>query len=53
MEAERLQIVLYVSQRSVASEAMAASLTGVMVRAQQWTMSHQQKPASHRGQFSC
>jgi len=35
MEAGRLQIVLYVSQRSVASEAMTASLTGVMARALQ------------------
>ncbi len=30
---QRLQIVLYVSQRSAASEAMAASLTGLIVRA--------------------
>lgn len=53
MEAKRLQIVLYVSQRSVASEATAASLTGVMVRALQWTMSHQLRPGSHQGQVSC
>lgn len=35
MEEARLQTVLYVSQRRVASEAMTASLTGVMVRALQ------------------
>lgn len=46
MEAGRLQIVLYVSQRSVASEAMTASLTGVMVRALQWTISQQPGPMS-------